>query len=155
MQSTRGASAGGARAAPPGARWSGNRSVPVSYQIDRELALIRTRCRGDVSFAEVVDHFRELQSDPSLPARLDVLLDLTEMQSIPESDQLQSVAREVAHLKGKLEWGACAIVARSDLLFGMSRIFHAFAEAHFARSNVFRDLEAAERWLASRRSLDA
>ncbi len=129
--------------------------MPVSYQIDRELALIRTRCRGDVGFAEVVDHFRELESDASLPARLDVLLDLTEMQSVPETDQLQSVAREVAHLQEKLEWGACAIVAKSDLLFGMSRVFHAFAEVHFARSSVFRDLEAAERWLASQRSLDA
>ena len=141
--------------AQPGAAGSGNRSVPISYQIDRELALIRTRCRGDVRFAEVVDHFRELQSDPSLPARLDVLLDLTEMQSIPETDQLQSVAREVAHLKEKLEWGACAIVAGSDLLFGMSRIFHAFAESHFANANVFRDLDKAERWLSSQRSPDA
>lgn len=142
-------------AAQPGAAESGSRSVPVSYQIDRELALIRTSCRGDVGFAEVVGHFRELESDASLPARLDVLLDLTEMQSVPETDQLQSVAREVAHLQEKLACGACAIVAKSDLLFGMSRVFHAFAEVHFARACVFRDLEAAERWLASQRSLDA
>jgi hypothetical protein len=125
--------------------------VPVVYEIDRELGLIRTRCRGNVTFAEVLGHFRELENDPSLPARLDVLLDLTGMQSIPESDQVSSAAREVEVLRRKVAWGACAIVASSDILFGMSRMFHALVEAQFANSNVFRDLAGAERWLASLR----
>jgi SpoIIAA-like len=126
--------------------------VPVTYQIDRETALIRTRCTGDVSFTEVVQHFRDLQEDASLPKGLDVLIDLTETRSIPESAQLRSVAREVELLRDKVHWGACAIVASRDVLFGMSRMFHAFAQEHFARSNVFRELEEAERWLASLRS---
>ena len=73
------------------------------------------------------------------------------MQSVPESDQLRSVAREVEILGQKVEWGSCVIVANRDLLFGMSRVFHAFVESHFANSNVVRDLEEAERWLASHR----
>lgn len=32
----------------------------------------------------------------------------------------------------------------------MSRVFRAFAEAHFAESNVFRTLGEAEDWLARR-----
>jgi hypothetical protein len=107
---------------------------------------------GDVTLAEVMSHFRELERDASLPARLDVLLDLTEMQSIPESDQLRSVAREVDSLQQKLEWGSCAIVASRDVLYGMSRILRVYAEAHFVNSNVFRELEEAEIWLASQRS---
>ena len=126
--------------------------MPVTYEIDREFALIRTRCTGDVTFAEVVSHFRELENHASLPARLDVLLDLTEMQSIPDSDQLTSVAREVEILRQKVDWGSCAIVANRDILFGISRMFHAFAEAHFANLNVFRELAEAELWLASTRS---
>jgi stage II sporulation SpoAA-like protein len=126
--------------------------VPVTYQFDREFPLIRTRCGGDVTFAEVVSHFRELERDACLPARLDVLLDLTEMRSIPESDQLRSVAGEVEHLQQRVRWGSCAIVASRDVLFGMSRVFQVFAEAHFANSKVFRDLDDAERWLASVRS---
>jgi hypothetical protein len=125
--------------------------VPVTYQVDRTFPLVRTRCTGDVTFAEVVSHFRELERDASLPARFDVLLDLTEMRSVPESDQLRSVAREIEHLQPRIQWGSCAIVASRDVLYGMSRILRAFAEAHFADSNVFRELEEAERWLASRR----
>jgi hypothetical protein len=123
--------------------------MPVSHQFDRERSLVRTRCEGDVRFEEVMRHFRELEGDPSLPARLDVLLDLTEMRSLPESGQLRAVAGEIDRLQGRVAWGACAIVAADDALFGMSRMFHVFAEAHFARSSVFRELDDAERWLAS------
>jgi hypothetical protein len=126
--------------------------VPVIYRIDHESQLIRTRCTGDVTFAEVLSHFRELEHHAALPARLDVLLDLTEMSSIPQSDQLRSVANEVAGLRRKLEWGACAIAASRDVLFGMSRMFQVFAEPSFASSKVFRELDRAERWLASIRA---
>jgi hypothetical protein len=126
--------------------------MPVTYEFDRALALVRTRCTGDVTFAEVLEHFRELGRDASLPARLDVLLDLTGMRSIPESDQLRSVAGEVERLRERVGWGCCAIVASRDVLFGMSRMFQVFAEEHFAESNVFRGCEEAERWLASLRT---
>jgi hypothetical protein len=107
---------------------------------------------GNVTFDEVIEHFKELATDTSLPARLDVLLDLSQMESIPESDQLRSVAGEFDQFESKVEWGTCAIIASSDVLFGMSRIFQVFSEARFTHSNVFRSREEAERWLGSVRS---
>ncbi len=121
--------------------------MPVSYEIDRETGFIRTRCTGVVTFEEVLDHFRRLNEDDSLPAHLDVLLDLTEMENIPESDKLFSVAGEVGRLRSKVKWGACAIVASHDALYGMTRVFHVFAQDHFAHSSVFRTREEALRWL--------
>jgi hypothetical protein len=125
--------------------------MTIVYEIDREWGLIRTRCTGDVTFPEVIQHFRDLQGDDSLPPRLDVLLDLTGMDSIPESNQLDTIAQEVEALKPKIEWGACVVVADRDVLFGMSRVFQAFAQEQFSASNVVRDLDEAERWLASLR----
>ena len=126
--------------------------MPVTYLWDRESGLIRTRCTGNVTFEEVTGHFRELESDPSLPARLDVLLDLSEMESLPESLQLKAVAKEVNRLQRKVEWGAWAIVASRDDLFDMTRVFKVFSEEYFARSRLFRELDEAERWLDSVRS---
>jgi hypothetical protein len=77
------------------------------------------------------------------------------MGSVPESDQLRSVAREVGQLRHRVAWGSCAIVASRDVLFGMGRMFQVFAEQHFASSNIFRRIDEAERWLSSLRSRPA
>lgn len=130
----------------------GGPRMPVTYEIDREHALIRTRCVGYVTLAEVVDHFRALRDDASRPPRLDVLLDFTGTESVPDSDQLTTVAREIEDLSEKIEWGACAVVASGDLLFGISRMLLALAESQFQGVNVLRSLEDAEHWLASRRA---
>jgi hypothetical protein len=75
------------------------------------------------------------------------------MRSLPETDHLKSAASEMDRLRPKVKWGACAIVASSDAQFGLSRMFQVFAEANFADFFVFREVEEAERWLASVRPL--
>jgi len=122
--------------------------MPVTYQINHKAGFIETRCTGLVTFDEVMRHFEQLEAESSLTGRLDVLLDLTETTSLPETAQLQEVAQFVKRLKAKLEWGACAIVASRDALFGMSRIFEVFAESLFHRICVFRERKEAQQWLA-------
>jgi len=123
--------------------------MPVTYVLDPDAGFIHTRCTGQVSFDEVVRHFQELERDDSLPERLDVLLDLEETQTLPASSQLQAVAGEVERLKSSVSWGAVAIVASRDALYGMSRMFQVFLEGQFEISHVFRERGAAEEWLES------
>lgn len=129
--------------------------MPVTYEIESEAGILRTRCRGQVTFEEAIGHFRALEGDDSLPRPVDALLDLTETQSLPETNQIRSVAVEVDRVRSHVQWGASAIVASGDALYGMTRMFHAFVERFFAASNVFRNIEEAERWLASMRSAPA
>jgi hypothetical protein len=126
--------------------------VPITYEIDRARCLMRTRCRGAVGFREVVEHFRQLHADPEVPERVHVILDLRELTTSPDRDQLRAIASEVKDLKERLRWGALAIVAESDLLFGMSRVFGVFAESHFSQINVFRSEPEALRWLEALRA---
>jgi len=126
--------------------------MPVTYELDPQARFIRTSCTGDVAFEEVIGHFRELETDPLLPARLDVLLDLRETRSLPDSRQLRSVAEQIGNLKPRVKWGACAVVASHDALYGMSRVFEVFTEELFADVRVFRGLDEAERWLAGPRT---
>jgi hypothetical protein len=126
--------------------------MSVTYRINREAGLIETYCKGEVTLEEVMDHFRQLEAEPLLPERLDVLLDLDQSTTVPESDQLLEITRAVERLKARVQWGACAIVASRDALFGMSRVFEVFAEGLFARTRVFRERKDAERWLTARRS---
>lgn len=121
--------------------------MPVRYEIDPASGRLCTTCAGAVTLDEVLAHFRELAGDASLPARVDVLLDLSEVESIPASDQLRSIAGEIERLRARVKWGACAIVATRDALYGMSRVFQVLIDEHFVRSSVFREREEAERWL--------
>jgi hypothetical protein len=124
------------------------RTLPITYEIDRARKLIRTRCFGATSIAEVLEHFEELRAEPELPARVNVLLDLSSLVTAPERDQLRAIVAEMKDLgSGALSWGVLAIVAKTDLLFGMSRILGVFVEDSFSNTGVFRQLAEAERWI--------
>jgi hypothetical protein len=126
--------------------------MPVTYKIYPAEKLIRTRCIGDVTLVEVTDHFRELQRDPNLPDFLNVLLDLSEMTSVPEAQQLRAASHEVEKTLRSVQFQAIAIVACNDVLFGMMRMFEVFARNYFAATQVFRVAAEAETWLASHES---
>lgn len=126
--------------------------MPVTYQLDRAGRLVVTTCAGEVTLGEVLEHFRELEAQPSLPERLDVLLDLSAVSSLPKSDQVREAARSVERLTAKLTWGYLCIVASRDALFGMSRVFEALTETFFEEVCVFRRREDAEQWLTTHRA---
>jgi hypothetical protein len=121
--------------------------MSITYRIDKATETIRTTCSGAVTIEEVIDHFRKLEKDPDCPDRLDVLLDLSEQTTIPESKNLEAVARAIERIRSKVQFGACAIIARTDALFGMLRMFEVFVEPYFRETSVFRTTCAAEAWL--------
>jgi hypothetical protein len=126
--------------------------MPISYQIDPASGLVRMRVVDAVSLAETIDALRALGADPAAPARLDLLVDLRHTPGLPDSGQLRSIASELGRMAPKLHWGACALVASSDSVYGVSRMFAVYAESAFERVQVFRTLDEAEAWLASARA---
>jgi hypothetical protein len=121
--------------------------MPITHQIDRKAAFIRTTCSGPVSIREVLDHFRTLGTDPLCPPELDVFLDLREVTSLPTSDQILEVSAAIAGLAPKVRFRACAIITDRDALFGMSRVFSVFADDYFKAIRVFRSADDGKRWL--------
>lgn len=124
-------------------------AMPVNYKIDRHRNLIRTVCIGDVNPKEVNDHFQDLANDPDRPDRLNVLLDLTQMTSIPETDQARDASYEL-RMHPELRFNACAIVAGGNHLFGMMRMFQTFAGDCFEITQAFHSVAEAEAWLAEK-----
>jgi hypothetical protein len=125
--------------------------VPISYQIDRTAALIRTRCYGHITLHEVLGHFRDLRQESALPKRLDVFLDLHEVTSRPTAEEIRIASKEPGALQGTVTFGCCAIVVDRDALFGMARMWGIFAEGSFVSVNVFRSTTEAEAWLEAQR----
>lgn len=123
----------------------------VTYTIDAKERLIRTRCSGFVNVEEVTEHFRELASDPACPDYLDVLLDLSSINSLPDKRELQAVTVELGRVRARVRFGLCAIVVERLVLYGMLRMFSVMAQDYFSSIRVFRDIAEAEAWLASQR----
>ncbi len=125
--------------------------MPVTYTIDTKERVIRTQCIGKATLDEVVQHFRELERDPECTGHLDVLLDVSQMTSLPSAIQIRAVPLEVKKIQKKVRFGACAIVAVTDALFGMLRMFEVMAQDYFRVIRVFRDAAEAEAWLVSQK----
>ena len=126
--------------------------MPVTYVIDASRKMIRTRCTSPLTFADVTGHFRTLRDDPACSGHLDVLLDVSEADALPESRQLGAVGAELDGIRKKVQFGVCAIVAGRDAMFGMMRVFEVATGQYFRETRVFRDLGTAEAWLASQQA---
>jgi len=126
--------------------------VPVTYRIDAAGKIIRTTCSGPVTLQEVIEHFQALKQDPARSESLDVLLNVSEAELIPESSQLKDVKAELAAIREQIQFGICAVVAGRDAMFGMMRVFEVFAGQYFRAIRVFRDSAEAERWLTAQRA---
>jgi len=122
--------------------------MPILYQIDPATHFIHTRCVGDTTLEDARDHLQTLQEDPMCPEWLNVLLDLTETTSVPDSDELRIVSEEIGRVRG-IRFNACAIFTMDEHFFGMARMFAVFARNHFQAMHVFRTLDNASKWLDS------
>jgi len=125
--------------------------LTVTYVVDPALRLIRTRCSGDTTLADVLAHFSELRATTSLPESLDVLLDLTEMTSLPSLDQLEAAAASTASLTPAMRWGSLAIVVGTETARETASVYAALVRHYFAQIRIFTDGDGAEEWLAAQR----
>lgn len=126
--------------------------MPVIYTIDAAQRLLFIRCLGNVGLRDLLHHFKALERDPKCPDYLDVFLDLSETESIPDAEEILVIADQVSHGMRRIRFGACAIVARRDAIFGLMRMFEARAERAFRVTCTFRTAQDADQWLAANRS---
>jgi SpoIIAA-like len=122
--------------------------VPIEYKIDVPLALIMTRCVGHVTVGDVVQHFQELARVWPEVDRLDVLLDLAELTSLPTVAELETVAAEIETQIGAHRFGRCAVVADRELLRDSMQMFEVLVNRLFEEIRVFRSLVGAVEWLS-------
>jgi hypothetical protein len=128
--------------------------VPVTYQIDVARKLIHTICSRPLTFTQVIDHFRTLGEDPACTGHLDVLLDVSEVDTLPDSRQLGPVVAELGAVRAKVEFGMFAIIATHDAMFGMMRMFEVLVGRYFRAVRVFRGAAEAQAWLVSQKTAE-
>lgn len=93
--------------------------MPVTYEIDSAARIIHTCCSGAVVLEEVREHCATLSRDSQCLDRLDVLLDLSEMTTVPATAELRTVTSDIARIRPQVRFGFCAIIATTDAIFGI------------------------------------
>jgi hypothetical protein len=119
--------------------------MPIHYTIDDVQRRLITRADGVITFHEISAHLdiEERNRHLSLPELVDARRATTDLTA----EQVRRLVQRAAHMLRTLDLGPTAIVTRSDVLYGMARMYSILAEGVGAAAQVFHDVESATRWL--------
>jgi len=129
--------------------------MPLRYEL-RDPVLWYV-AEGDVDYAAGREVLRSgvEAAGAHAPARSwDVLFDIRESGERRSAEELRGIASFCAE-QGPTLSRRCAVVAGDAFHFGLGRMFGAYAEPAGVEVRVFRDLAAAEQWLAEARDASA
>jgi len=127
--------------------------MSVEYTYDEDRNVLHTRFFGAVTDKDLRDQAAAVASDRRVRYGVRELVDLS---GIDEIDGSPSTFEDVIHSDrvhaGKLEGMRTAIVAPTDVLYGLSRMYKALAELMESPATVmtFRTVQEAEDWLGLR-----
>ena len=121
--------------------------MSIEQHHDSALGLTRVVVVGTSTAAEVIDAIRGFYAGETTR---DVLWDLREatLDAMPSED-VRKIGATVLGFGSEREGGRTAIVASSDLAFGLSRMYEAVTTVNEGTrpTQVFRDIEKALLWL--------
>ena len=120
--------------------------MPATYEIDTERKLVLSRIWGAPSDDEILAHGERLRVDPDFRADFRQLLDMTELKEIRiSSERVRQASRDQFFSPGVKR----AVVAHSDVAFGMARMYALSSQAEGQTIEVFRELAEATAWLGA------
>ena len=122
--------------------------MSVFYKIDKERRLVMSTGSGAFTLVDALAHQQRLANDPDFDPSFSQLVDLTHVTSV---DVTASDIRKLAQANLFSRGSRRAILATSDVAFGLARMFEALRESAGEDGiQVFRDLNEALDWLFAR-----
>ena len=120
--------------------------MPITFELDRARGQLRTTVHGSVTVDDVRAHAEALVREKALG-----YADLIDARAAKGpglfSGDIQQIAQLIGTLHDDFAMGPRAIVVGTNSAYGMVRMLAALASA-WTTIEVFRDWDAAERWLA-------
>ena len=118
--------------------------MPASYTIDSDRKIVLSRIWGIATEDEIQEHGQRLRVDPEFRPDFRQLIDMSDVTEIRVgSEMVRDAARNQFFSPGVRR----ALVATSDVAFGMARMYAIASENAGQTIKVFRDMKAAEAWL--------
>ena len=121
--------------------------MPITHSILVQRRLVVTRLSGDIRDEEMLEAYRQLYSDPRWSPGFHEIADFRTANMRQVSNE--AVAR-VGQLSERMAKGIpfkTAVIAPTDLPFGLARMYEALAAESPEEVTVFRDEASALAWL--------
>jgi hypothetical protein len=119
--------------------------MPMSHSVDAERRLVFCRGWGVLSNQDLHEHYRQIELDPSFRPYFRQLGDLRDVTRLTvDSTAIAAAASLPVFAPGTRR----ALIAESDIAFGLARMFASYAEDIGQLVRVFRNASDAEAWLA-------
>jgi len=124
--------------------------MPLTYSVDTDQKILRSEGKGVLSVADMMAYFTATRADPRYEHDMHRVMDLRGVTQLPSSEDIRSLAAFARTLAPE-ETARMAIIASSDLAFGVSMMFKAFV-GYGERLVVVRDEGEAMDWLTKGRA---
>lgn len=120
--------------------------MPVHYSFHGDL--LKIELVGQYQPDDVITAFMNAMNDPKCPNPAALLLDVRQSETLASAAvaDIRRVAEYVGPFAARVG-GRVAVVASSDVHFGLSRLGSVYSEGVGVEAQVFRDVESAVAWL--------
>ena len=119
--------------------------MPIRYTFDRLHRRLVTHADGVLTFREINAHLDTEQRNRDLD--VPELIDARSATTDVTTDQVQRLVDRAVGMLRVVDLGATAIVTTNAALYGMAQMYSQLAGRAGIPADVFRDLDAASRWL--------
>lgn len=123
--------------------------MPMTYRIDQDSQLVRIKGQGLVTDDQMVACIAALREDPGLRPDMNTLSDMRNIDVGFTSNGVMEMLRVMEQSSDRRSTAKAAIVATSDVAFGMARMFqtHSAIQDQDPKFRIFRDMDEACEWL--------
>lgn len=125
--------------------------MPIEYEVEAERGLVQSRASGVLSSEQMLAHVRALASDAAVPRPLYEIWDGTEVERLDAwGTNVRGFLNAAVTAKQKFGSARLAIIAPSQLVYGLGRMAQSLADFTPYRIGVFRRREDAVAWMDQR-----
>jgi hypothetical protein len=118
--------------------------MATSFEIDGSFAIVT--CEGEFTVDNIRDIIDWVNTEPSLPDKIKLLIDDKSTDFDPTTVQLEEIAEMYGSIKDRItsRW---ALVVAKEYHFGLGRMYSVFAERYGLDARVFTTVAEARAWL--------
>ena len=119
----------------------------ITRSIDADKRIAIAIVTGEITVAEVREDMVRLAAEPGYAPDMPGIVDMRGATAALTSDELRQIADVIKNSPKAVNGARRALLVSTDLMYGLYRMFAAFASDGTTEFRVFRDEKLARAWI--------